>query len=101
MLTHVATIIILQPTVISYIVDKVCIHTSCIRNPGIQENNSILVLCAGCTSAIAAIVAKNSSVSGNTNRSASQIPVVTVIVRTKIDGLAIPLRVNFKLISVS
>ena len=101
MLTHVATIIILQPTVISYIVDKVCIHTSCIRNPGIQENNSILVLCAGCTSAIATIITEYSCVRRNTNCSTSQIPIVTVIVRTKIDGLAIPLRVNFKLISVS
>ena len=101
MLTHVATIIILQPTVISYIVDKVCIHTSCIRNPGIQENNSILVLCAGCTSAIAAIVAKHSRVSRNINCSASQIPVVTVVMRTKIDGLTIPLRVDFKFVTIS
>ena len=101
MLTHVATIIILQPTVISYIVDKVCIHTSCIRNPGIQENNSILVLCAGCTSAIAAIVAKHSRVSRNINCSASQIPVVAVVMRTKIDGLTIPLRVDFKLVTIS
>ena len=101
MLTHVATIIILQPTVISYIVDKVCIHTSCIRNPGIQENNSILVLCAGCTCAVAAIVAEDSCVSGNTNRSASQIPVITVIMGAEIDGLTIPLGIDFKLVAIS
>ena len=90
-----------QPTIIRHIIDEACIHTSGIRNPGIQENNGILVLCARSSSAIAAIVAKNRRVRRNINCSASQIPVVTVIVRTKIDGLAIPLRVNFKLISVS
>ena len=77
------------------------IHFTCIRNPGVQEYNSILVLCTRCTGAITAIIAKNRSVSWNADRSTSQIPVVTVIMRAEIDGLAIPLGVNFKFVTIS
>ena len=100
MLTHVRTIVVAQPTFIGNIVDVVRVDTTSIRNPRIQENNSILVLCAGCTSAIAAIVAKHSCVSGNINCSASQIPIVTVVVWTEINGLTIPFRVDFKHVAI-
>ena len=100
-LAHVRTIVVAQPTIIGNIVDVVCVDTTSIGNPRIQENNSVLVLCTRCASAITTIVAKNSSVSGNIDRSASQIPVVTVIMRAEIDGLAIPLGVNFKFVTIS
>ena len=100
MLTHMAAIIILQPTVIGNIVDKVCIHTACVRNPGIQEHNRILIFRARSTSTIAAIVAEDSCVSGNIDRSASQIPIVTVVVWTEINGLTIPFRVDFEHIAI-
>ena len=102
MLTHFLTRrIAQQPAVISNITNKVGVHTASVRYPRIQEHNSIFVLCAGSTSTIAAIVAKNSSVSGNTNRSASQIPVITVIMGAEIDGLTIPLGIDFKLVAIS
>ena len=99
-LAHVRTIVVAQPTIIGNIVDVVCVDTTSIGNPRIQENNSVLVLCTRCASAITTIVAKNSSVSGNIDRSASQIPIVTVVVWTEINGLTIPFRVDFEHIAI-
>jgi len=79
---------------------KLGIHTPGIRYPGVQEHNGIFVFRTRSTSAIAAIVAKHSRVSRNINCSASQIPIVTVVVWTEINGLTVPLGVDFKHVAI-
>ena len=79
---------------------KLGIHTPGIRHPGVQEHNGIFVFRTRSTSAIAAIVAKHSRVSRNINCSASQIPIVTVVVWTEINGLTVPLGVDFKHVAI-
>ena len=103
MLVCLLSTCIFQPSVIRNIRmgQKLGIHTPGIRYPGVQEHNGIFVFRTRSTSAIAAIVAKHSRVSRNINCSASQIPVVAVVMRTKIDGLTIPLRVDFKFVTIS
>ena len=103
MLVCLLSTCIFQPSVIRNIRmgQKLGIHTPGIRYPRVQEHNGIFVFRTRSTSAIAAIVAKHSRVSRNINCSASQIPVVAVVMRTKIDGLTIPLRVDFKFVTIS
>ena len=102
MLVCLLSTCIFQPSVIRNIRmgQKLGIHTPGIRYPRIQKHNSILVFCTRCASAITTIVAKNSSVSGNIDRSASQIPIVTVVVWTEINGLTVPLGVDFKHVAI-
>ena len=102
MLVCLLSTCIFQPSVIRNIRmgQKLGIHTPGIRYPGVQEHNGIFVFRTRSTSAIAAIVAKHSRVSRNINCSASQIPVVAVVVRTEINGLTIPFRVDFQHIAI-
>ena len=95
-------IIISQPTVIGDVIDVVRVNTTRIRNPRVQEDNGILVLSARSASAVITLicVTDNSSICRNFYGSARDCPCVIAVMGTKIDGLTIPLGVNFKHIAI-
>ena len=101
-LAHVRTIVVAQPTIIGNIVDVVCVDTTSIRNPRIQENNSVLVLCTRRARAVVVFigVADNSSVRRNFNGSTGDCPSVIAVMWTEIDGLTIPFGVDFEHVAI-
>ena len=95
-------IVVAQPAIICNIVDIVRVDTTCIRNPRVKENNSILVLSTRSASTVVAFICitNNSGVSRNFNSSARDCPCVIAVMGTEIDGLTIPLGVDFQHIAI-
>ena len=101
-LVHMRTIIVAQPTIVGNIVDVVRVNTTCIRNPRVQEDNGVLVLRTRSASTVVVLIgiADNSSVRRNLNSSTGNGPSVVAVMRTEIDGLPIPLGVDFKHVAI-
>ena len=81
---------------------ELCIHTTCVRNPRVQEDNSVFVLCTRSTRAVVVFIgiADNSSIRRNFNSSTGDGPSVIAVMRTEIDGLTIPFGVDFEHIAI-
>ena len=93
---------ITKPTVIRNGLQIVLVYTTCIRNPRVQKYNGIFVFRTGCTRTVIPFVGvtNNGGVSGNIDCCACNTPRVCVVVGSELDGLTIPLGVDFQLMTV-